>query len=452
MRIAARRRFTKGTGVCACAMLLAALVFAPGASAAEYSPDTFDDEHGNGINCSLREAITAANIDANFDGCTGVGVASPDRIALPGTGPAGGTYLRTRLNVGPGEDANLTGDLDITDDLEIGPGGFGFWTIQGDGTVAGDRVLQVHGVDLNMRGPINVRNGNAGSTANGGGLQIAGAGTTFLLDVSFSNNTASSGGGLLSDGGEVLMINGTVSGNRALRGGGGISAVGGAPLEIGNTTVAGNTANSDFSGGDGDGGGIQTGIPAPIPVAGGAITLHNTIVAGNTDTDGQAPDCNEADGSLDALSYNLIGTLTGCSGMTVGATGNLTGVDPGLAPLQNAITIGGVGIPDVHPLYAGSPAIDAGNPVPPLMASPPICFIYPANYATRGDATNGRCDIGAYEGSIPRPPTPPADAGGFVLAPPAAAAAVPTAKKCKKPRKKRAAIARKKRCKKKRPR
>src|SRR5438270_11982503 len=73
--------------------------------------------------CSLREAIGAAN-----------GLAGADTINVPA-----GTYKLTIT--GSGEDADATGDLDITDDTTIQGAGAGATGI--DATGLGDRVFNL---------------------------------------------------------------------------------------------------------------------------------------------------------------------------------------------------------------------------------------------------------------------------------------------------------------------
>ena len=48
----------------------AALLAAPLAQAATITPNTFADDNTNNGNCTLREAIIAANTDAADDACT----------------------------------------------------------------------------------------------------------------------------------------------------------------------------------------------------------------------------------------------------------------------------------------------------------------------------------------------------------------------------------------------
>ena len=85
--------------------------------------------------CSLREAITAANADAAGPaaGECAAGTSGADRIVL-------GPGLYRRALTGAGEDANATGDLDVTGPLEILGAGAGVTVIDAGGF---DRVLDV---------------------------------------------------------------------------------------------------------------------------------------------------------------------------------------------------------------------------------------------------------------------------------------------------------------------
>jgi hypothetical protein len=106
------------------------------------------------------------------------------------------------------------------------------------------------------------------------------------------------------------------------------------------------------------------------------ISAKNTLIAGNTDDGGEAPDC---DGTLNSLGYNVISDTTGC---TIG--GSLTGV------ISNTGTTGVHPLVEdrgtfVHPLVENSIAQDAGTD---------------AGCPTddqRGVLRVGTCDIGAFE-------------------------------------------------------
>ena len=95
--------------------LLVALLFALSlpapASAGTISVTTTFDELDGSAPCSLREAVNTANADANSGGCTDANPASADTIKL-----AGGDY---NLRLAGAEDANASGDLDVTESLTI---------------------------------------------------------------------------------------------------------------------------------------------------------------------------------------------------------------------------------------------------------------------------------------------------------------------------------------------
>jgi Ca2+-binding RTX toxin-like protein len=159
----------------------------------------------------------------------------------------------------------------------------------------------------------------------------------------------------------TTLTNVTISGNSAAEEGGGLVAY--EPVSLNNVTITGNTANSDGDA-SGDGGGIVQ--------AGGAITIRNSIVAGNVDGGGEAPDCS---GPVASGGHNILGSGAGCSGFT--GVGDLVGVDPLLGPLAD-----NGGPTPTHALLKGSPAVDAGGT---------DC----APTDQRGLPRN--CDVGAYE-------------------------------------------------------
>lgn len=103
-------------------------------------------------------------------------------------------------------------------------------------------------------------------------------------------------------------------------------------LTLENVTITGNTADSEDDG-LGAGGGIAVGVDF---FAAPAVTIRNTIIAGNAGSRGRAPDCFGS--TLASNGHNLVGNMTGCS--VAAATGDQLGsgaspLDPLLGPLQD---------------------------------------------------------------------------------------------------------------------
>ena len=180
------------------------------------------------------------------------------------------------------------------------------------------------------------------TSAVGGGLyQIAGLKGLLAVENSLvAGNTASgNGGGIAGNGGTVILENTTVSGNSAANGGG--LASGGTRYLVSNATVASNTATTA-------GGGLfRTGA-----VPGDSLfSLDNTLVADNA-----APVGADIAGVVMSRGYNLFETTAGGTVVMDGGTGpDVTGVDPGLAPLAD-----NGGPTQTRAVTMGSPAVGAG--------------------------------------------------------------------------------------------
>lgn len=131
--------------------------------------------------CSLREAIEAANTDTSVDGCVaGNGV---DKIVF-----APGVLTVTLSLPGAGEDANQSGDLDVLSEMEIdGGSGVVIEAVSG----FSDRVLDVHS-SLVLRNVV-VRGGNIGGQSCGGGIRVLG--TLRAISVEVIGNTSDDRGG-----------------------------------------------------------------------------------------------------------------------------------------------------------------------------------------------------------------------------------------------------------------
>jgi CSLREA domain-containing protein len=184
-----------------CAPILASVAPAPGTGAAAapnlVTVDTVDDQMGSDGKCSLREAISAANLDAPVDACpAGLG---DDMIILPE-----GRYLLQLA--GAGEDDNATGDLDLRTNITIIGAGSGLTIIDGGGI---DRVVDVHADARLVANGVTIING---ATPNGKSDALAGGGD------------AEPGGGI-RNAGDVWLLGCEVTGNRTGNGGAGGSGV-----------------------------------------------------------------------------------------------------------------------------------------------------------------------------------------------------------------------------------
>jgi CSLREA domain-containing protein len=376
----------------------------PGPSFIVNTTDDTNDGTCGLVECSLREAIIAANA---LSGGTAV-------IQLPA-----GVYTLTRSG---NDNTSAAGDLDVTKTVQIIGAGVSNTIIDGNQI---DRVLHTFsGISVTLAN-MTIRNGRtSGTGGSGGAVLIESSQSVDLINVFITNNTAGdSGGGIAISGGNsthvtisnstisnnhttgdanpaswgrgggifnwgvLSVVNTTISGNSSNRWGGGILNFGNTSLN--NVTITGNTADSDHTL-DGLGGGIYN--PAGTNLL-GIFKLKNTIIAGNTDLSGQAPDCGGTT-NITSEDYNLIGTLTGCAKLGNMIAHNITGVDPHLGVLAD-----NGGATQTHALLNGSPAINSGNPA--------TCNAADQRGVYRPQGST--CDIGAYEfASVPFSAVPPA--------------------------------------------
>src|SRR6266853_1981477 len=350
------------------------LVAVPGHAATfvvNTTADTADAVPGDGIcadsggACSLRAAVQEANA-----------LAGPDTIQL-----SAATYV---LSGAAGDDAALSGDLDITGDLTLTGAGTASTIIDGGGV---DRVLDIDpsgaGVSVTIAN-LTVRDGNAAGEAGGG---IRNRGTLSLNNVTLSANSSGINGGGLLNLGTLTLTNTTVSGNTAGTDGGGIYNGGGGTLTITASTLSGNSASRA----GGNGGGIFNASAA-------TATLTNVTVSGNSANSGGGGVFNSGGtGTLVNVTLgdnaatagggisNIAGTTTLTNTLIAGSTGgNLSNRDPLLGVLAN-----NGGATQTRALSAGSPAIDAGSNA--------TCPATDQRGAARPFPAGGNCDIGAFE-------------------------------------------------------
>ena len=371
--------------------------------------------------CTLRAAIQETNA-----------LAGADTIMLPA-----GTYTLTIPGIA--ENLAATGDLDIRDSLTLIGAGAAATVIDGGALdrvfhlVTNGSTMQISGVtvrhgdailsgagggfmllantrlllvDSVVRDSVSPAGGgifglntshltisgssielNTSDSSNGGGIDASGT-VTITASTILSNtaiNSASGGGINIGAGGLLLLKNSTLSGNRATNAGGAIFMAGN--VRLSNVTITANQGNSDLSGGNGAGG---------IHISAGALTLRNTVLAGNHDGVADLiPDCN---GSPTSLGYNVIGNNNGCA--LSAAPGDQIGtfaspLNAKVGPLGNH---GGTTL--THAPLAGSPLIDRGNPAAPgsggaaCEATDQTGIVRPRD----GDGDGAvRCDSGAVE-------------------------------------------------------
>ncbi len=423
-----KKIFSIGLSLALAAGLLALSRVQP-AQAASLIVNTSDDELNTDGDCSLREAIRAANSDTAVDACTAGSGA--DTITLPA-----GIFNLTL--VGAGEDNTATGDLDLASNITITGASTTTTTING----SGDRVFHVLSGNVTISN-LTVSNGIVAADV-GGGIRVDGGALT-LNNVTVSNNTATSGGGIylnagtltvnfstigtivgggglpnvattttgggihLASGATATINNSTIAGNTAVTGGGGLFVSSGATVTLNNSTLSGNSASGAAV--TNGGGGLYAagtanlnsvtvvanstnGAGGGILQFGGTVNVRNTIIADQT-TPAGSPDCS---GTLVSLGYNLLENAAGCNGLVNSVNGDRVGSDPALAA---ALAYNG-GPTQTHALNTTSIAIDAGNPAG--------CTDGSATFSNdqRGPGflrhQNFRCDIGAFE-FVPTAPT-----------------------------------------------
>jgi CSLREA domain-containing protein len=325
--------------------------------------------------CSLREAITAANANAGPDLITfDLAGAGPHLIQLTGALP----NLSQSVGI-----LNTSGES-VTVRRDTG-GDYRIFTIN-------------EGQNVQISGLI-ITNGNDVSSDGGGAINNGNYANLTVSNSSISRNTTSGfgGGGIYNGVGSILRVtNTTVNGNIAVGNGngGGIAGVG--TITITNSTVSDNSARF--------GGGIMTFQGTALTITsstvsnnssqnyGGGILdqsgaiIRNTIVANNTAVTNR-PDIS---GTFNSEGYNLIEDASGATiNETQNAGTNIIGQDPNLGALQN-----NGGTTETHALLTSSPAIDKGKSFG--LTSDQRGFIRPFDASTIANAADGS-DIGAFE-------------------------------------------------------
>ena len=339
-------------------LLIAAFFGWAQAARANIQVTRFDDPAGPGncpTDCSLRQAIAAANVDNNV-------------IDLPA-----GTYTLS-LPTPPLSQGGPGGTLAIGQDLTIiGHGSASQSTvITADYNTFDDRLITLN-ADAQFPPTLTLQNLSlvAGtSSGNGGAIDVFGMNLT-LTDVTFDSNSATDGGALWLESGTVTGTGVTFSNNMTTDGLGAAARVDGGTFSLTNSTVVG-----------GNHGGIEN--------SSGTVTLTNVTIDGNAgggldSTSDASPnpttitDTIVADGCI-----NTFGLVSGGGNIYPSSTCDLTpaGTDqpdgtPGLASLAD-----NGGPTETEALLSTSDAIDNGV----------ACPSEDQRHFLRSDT----CDIGAY--------------------------------------------------------
>jgi CSLREA domain-containing protein len=215
---------------------------APVARAATITVTTTSDELNSDGDCSLREAIQAANTNAAVDHCT-AGQATPHLDTITFAAVTNGIPIV--LAGAAGENANTSGDLDVLDsgDLTIQGNGAANTIVDGGGS---DRVFHIcpgGGCDNDVTiSGVTIRNGLV-TLSGGGGIRNE-AGTTTLDDSAVIANTAVNGGGIANF--AILHIqNGSTIGELGAGNWAYLGSGGGIYNYAGTTTVDGSTVISN---------------------------------------------------------------------------------------------------------------------------------------------------------------------------------------------------------------
>lgn len=349
-------------------MGLAMSLALPGrASAADLTVNTTAQSPGAAGDCTLGEAITAANTNMNVDGCSGVGAYGNDVIILStatytltvadnNTSPVGASGLpivTSQITINGNsamiERSSVMGTPDFRI-LHVAAGGnltLHKATVQNGRAVAGSPIFADDGGGILNHGTLTLIDTTIqGNTGNFGGALRNGDGATLHVRQStLSGNTTFFGGGLFNQGGTAHLSNCTVSGNQAHINGGGIENFEGAAsvITITHCTIANNNANNR-------GGGILNSHGA---MSGTTATITNSLIVSNTASSGN--NCINDTGDIFLANGNNLATDGSCPGFL-----QVTVAQLNLGPLAN-----NGGPTQTHALLSDgngvSVAIDAGD-------------------------------------------------------------------------------------------
>ncbi len=301
-------------------LLVGLCAWSPLSLAASYTVNTLADNTTDNTDCTLREAISAANNSAANDDC-GAASAGDDTITFSVSGTI---FLQSTLpNI---VSVASAGKFTIDGESAI--------TISGDSNndTTGDvRIFVVNsGANLTLQNLTLTK----GTAAKGGAISNIN-GTVTINNSTFSNNSATNGGAICSFSQQSVVAtltinNSTFSSNFADIGG--VICTFSDPTGVQTVTIS----SSTFSDNSATNGG------AIVNTSNGIVTIKNSIIASNASNN-----CFNA-GTFTAQGVNF-STDNTCTGFT-----QKTLTEINLGPLAN-----NGGPTQTHALLAGSQAIDA---------------------------------------------------------------------------------------------
>lgn len=280
-------------------LLFLTVAAAPAASAVDFTVTKTTDTNDGvcGADCSLREAVVAANMTV-----------AADRIILP----TGQTFTLTLLPAdADGTLVQGAGDLDVTAALTIEGNGS---TIDANGI---DRVLDIQGNFTVVLNSVNLTGGVAsGFLSSGGGIRVRNS--SLILNTSSVKSSATAlEAGIRDDGGGIAVIGtyiagamtlarltlnqSSVNGNTGGTGGGILCAL--CVLEVSGSSISNNVASG------GDGGGIAILGDASTATVSRSVMINNSA-AGAGRGGALAFAMGSSAGSLqyNRIMFNLAGT------------------------------------------------------------------------------------------------------------------------------------------------
>lgn len=331
--------------------------------------------------CSLREAITAANnaagddiiaFDATVFGTSQtitltlgeIVVLANGSVTINGTGADNLTISGNNASRILASSANAVVNIDgITftagngvGDINTGRGGAIYNVggtmvitnsiITGNTASAGGGLNNAASTSPSIPSHLTLDNvviSNNTSSGAAGGMQNFSTSTAIIKNSTISGNTSNTtltGGGGAQFNGTVRITNSTFANNNAVGGSGGAIHSNGSNQIITNSTFSGNTSTDD-------GGGIHRGTTNVN------LFIRNTIIAGNNGTAASPDITTNAGGSISSQGNNIIGNVGTSTGWLMS---DLLNTNPMLNPLADN---GGLGMTFLP--MPGSSAIDAGQ-------------------------------------------------------------------------------------------